>query len=392
MKLLAFAVSSTLWLALALAPAAADDLPDSVAEPYVAYQAAMETGDWAAALAAASTAWREAETARIDRALIGVLAANYGDLAFNMGRSADARPAFLRAAAIADAIPEPPAERAWRRWMAGAAALAQGDARAARTDNDLAMQLLERNPAAIDDHLASDILFMAVRLQREAGQIRRMRDSTRRAVEMIERAGRQNEPIFASASYMAGVASVFARDNVQAGYDFHVAANRFAQSETAHADALTCLFWIRMLRERMSTGERAALAARIAASPYAAADYESIQLTLPDEVREAAEQREPLVEDENNREARPVQRRSPEYPQRAAMAGIEGVVLAVFDVTETGRTDNIRIAAAAPAGLFEEVCERAIARWRYEPRIENGVPVRREGVVTYFDFQLDPPR
>ena len=47
---------------------------------------------------------------------------------------------------------------------------------------------------------------------------------------------------------------------------------------------------------------------------------------------------------------------------------------------------NIRI---CPHNFFDDAALKAIARWRYNPRVEGGVAVERVGVQTIIRFQLD---
>lgn len=78
----------------------------------------------------------------------------------------------------------------------------------------------------------------------------------------------------------------------------------------------------------------------------------------------------------------------PNYPQRALAAGIEGEVTLAFTITAEGRVDNLRVTAAKPRGVFEREARRAAARWRFEPRRENGQPVAREATKTLY-FRLE---
>ena len=81
----------------------------------------------------------------------------------------------------------------------------------------------------------------------------------------------------------------------------------------------------------------------------------------------------------------------PEYPRRALAAGIEGQVTLQFTVTAEGRVENIRILSAEPPGVFERAARRAVSRWRFAPRRENGVAVSRE-VSKTMNFRLEGRR
>ena len=43
----------------------------------------------------------------------------------------------------------------------------------------------------------------------------------------------------------------------------------------------------------------------------------------------------------------------------------------------------------SPKGVFDAAALKAIARWRYTPKIEGGVPVERVGLQTVIRFQLE---
>jgi TonB family protein len=47
------------------------------------------------------------------------------------------------------------------------------------------------------------------------------------------------------------------------------------------------------------------------------------------------------------------------------------------------------VVSSEPGTTFDDAALKAIARWRYHPRIENGVAVERVGLQTVIRFQLD---
>ncbi|WP_339846735.1 energy transducer TonB [uncultured Halopseudomonas sp.] len=81
----------------------------------------------------------------------------------------------------------------------------------------------------------------------------------------------------------------------------------------------------------------------------------------------------------------------PNYPRRAVAAGIEGQVTLAFTITADGRVENLRVVDASPAGVFEREARRAVSRWRFKPRRENGRPVAQE-VTKTLQFQLEERR
>lgn len=91
----------------------------------------------------------------------------------------------------------------------------------------------------------------------------------------------------------------------------------------------------------------------------------------------------------NEGDAIPLVRVPPQYPQRAASRGIQGWVQLEFTITETGAVEDIVVIAADPPGYFESAAERALSRWKYKPKIDNGTPVRRYDNQVVITFELD---
>lgn len=82
----------------------------------------------------------------------------------------------------------------------------------------------------------------------------------------------------------------------------------------------------------------------------------------------------------------PIERTAPEYPRRAALAGVQGCVTASFDVMPDGRTDNYEILDSRPQGVFVKAALLALRDWRFPEREE---PVRTQQTI---NFQLTNKR
>ena len=93
----------------------------------------------------------------------------------------------------------------------------------------------------------------------------------------------------------------------------------------------------------------------------------------------------PVIENNN---VLPMVRVNPVYPQSLASRGIEGFVDVVFDVTETGSTQNIEVVYAEPERGFNTAVIRAVSRWRYKPKMQDGVAVKMQGVRERIRFNL----
>lgn len=85
----------------------------------------------------------------------------------------------------------------------------------------------------------------------------------------------------------------------------------------------------------------------------------------------------------------PLVRIAPQYPRRAAERGIEGWVLLEFTITAAGTVRNAVVVDAEPRGIFDREAIRAVEKFKYRPKIENGVPVERPGVQIVLTFKLE---
>jgi periplasmic protein TonB len=91
----------------------------------------------------------------------------------------------------------------------------------------------------------------------------------------------------------------------------------------------------------------------------------------------------------SDRDVIPLVRVNPEYPQRALQRGLEGWVQVQFTITATGTVKDPIVVDAMPKNVFDDAALKAIARWRYNPKVENGAAVERVGVQTRILFQLE---
>jgi len=91
----------------------------------------------------------------------------------------------------------------------------------------------------------------------------------------------------------------------------------------------------------------------------------------------------------SDRDIIPLVRINPEYPPRALSRGIEGYVIVQFNITATGTVRDVIVVDAKPKGMFDQAAVRAVERWRYNPRVEEGVAVERVGVQTMLTFKLE---
>jgi len=84
----------------------------------------------------------------------------------------------------------------------------------------------------------------------------------------------------------------------------------------------------------------------------------------------------------------PVVRVNPQYPPRAAERGIEGWVELRFGISATGTVQDAEVMRSHPGKVFDRAALRAVGRWKYNPKIEDGKPVERHGVTVRLEFEL----
>jgi protein TonB len=84
----------------------------------------------------------------------------------------------------------------------------------------------------------------------------------------------------------------------------------------------------------------------------------------------------------------PIVRVAPVYPARALSRGLEGFVDLSFTVTAAGTVKD-PIVLQSTSSLFERAATRAVLKFKYKPRVVDGVPVAVPGVKTRISFQLE---
>ena len=85
----------------------------------------------------------------------------------------------------------------------------------------------------------------------------------------------------------------------------------------------------------------------------------------------------------------PIIRIRPDYPEKAAIEGIEGWVLVGFDITPAGTVQNAVVVDAEPARVFDRSALRAIQRLKYRAKIMGGKPVFQYGVRQMITYELE---
>ena len=76
------------------------------------------------------------------------------------------------------------------------------------------------------------------------------------------------------------------------------------------------------------------------------------------------------------------------YPTRALAKRLEGYVLVEFVVTQTGSVKDV-VVLESTADLFERPAIEAALKFKYKPRIVDGVAVEVRGVRNRIVFEME---
>ncbi|GAC34791.1 energy transducer TonB [Paraglaciecola polaris] len=88
-------------------------------------------------------------------------------------------------------------------------------------------------------------------------------------------------------------------------------------------------------------------------------------------------------------DATPIVRIEPKYPAQAARDGKEGWVKLSFTINEVGGVEDVDVIDADPKRVFDREAKRALRKWKYKPKVEDGKPMKQPGMKVQLDFKLD---
>ncbi|EGU46397.1 putative TonB2 protein [Vibrio ichthyoenteri ATCC 700023] len=89
-----------------------------------------------------------------------------------------------------------------------------------------------------------------------------------------------------------------------------------------------------------------------------------------------------------NQQAMPLYRVEPRYPARALKRGAQGYVVLKFTIDPTGRPQDIEVVDAQPKRMFEKEAIRALRKWKYQPKVEDGNALAQAGQTVRLEFKL----
>ena len=77
----------------------------------------------------------------------------------------------------------------------------------------------------------------------------------------------------------------------------------------------------------------------------------------------------------------------PLYPRRAQSRGVEGYCIVAYTVTASGSVKDVEVVDCS-SRLFERASTQAAVKFKYKPRVVNGVAVEVPNVKNKFNFKL----
>jgi protein TonB len=87
-------------------------------------------------------------------------------------------------------------------------------------------------------------------------------------------------------------------------------------------------------------------------------------------------------------DATPIVRIDPKYPPEAARDGKEGWVELSFTINTVGGVEDVEVIDAEPKRIFDREAKRALRKWKYRPKVVDGIAQRQPGLKVRLDFTL----
>ena len=80
-----------------------------------------------------------------------------------------------------------------------------------------------------------------------------------------------------------------------------------------------------------------------------------------------------------NSQVIPLVRINPQYPRNELLAGVEGWVKVRFTVEPDGSVSSPKVVESKPPRVFDSSALRAIKKWKFKPKVVNGIAVSQDG-------------
>ena len=112
------------------------------------------------------------------------------------------------------------------------------------------------------------------------------------------------------------------------------------------------------------------------AAPLTEMQLASIRRVVPPPAAESAEPTGPVA----------LKRVAPNYPRRARVSGMQGVVTVEFSVDHSGSVKDIVVVESHPRRVFDREAKRAISKWAFDPATVTNSQLR---LTQVFQFNLN---
>jgi protein TonB len=85
----------------------------------------------------------------------------------------------------------------------------------------------------------------------------------------------------------------------------------------------------------------------------------------------------------------PIVKVAPIYPRRAQSRGISGYCIVEYTVMASGAIRDPKTVDCQPEGVFEKASVKASLKFKYKPRVVDGVAIEVGGVQNKFTYELE---
>ena len=85
----------------------------------------------------------------------------------------------------------------------------------------------------------------------------------------------------------------------------------------------------------------------------------------------------------------PIVKVAPIYPRRAQSRGITGYCIVEYTVMTSGAIRDPKAVDCQPSGVFEDASLKASLKFKYKPRVVDGVAIEVGGVQNKFTYELE---
>jgi len=89
-----------------------------------------------------------------------------------------------------------------------------------------------------------------------------------------------------------------------------------------------------------------------------------------------------------DRDALPLVRIEPQYPQQARQRGLEGWVQVQFTISTAGSVKD-PVVVKSSNSMFERSALQAVSKWKYQPQLKGGKPAEAPGQMVVLRFRMD---